>query len=296
MKLKIWGTRGSYPVCRPDVMRYGGNTTCFEFRTDSERLVIDGGSGIAPLGRKLTRICEGPTKLHLFLTHPHWDHVLGYPYFRPFYDERFTIDIHGADSENKTLEDIFTTQHREGNFPVPFQELHATISLHRTQAGDTVTLGELEVRSIQLNHPGVDLGYRFQSDSGSAVLLTDLAPIGDNHLGDGMPQRAEDNQSAFEQDYYSDLVDFVRGTDIVLHDTNFTEEEIVGRRHWGHSTPDEALKLLAHYDSPPALVLTHHDPDHSDEIMDGIYNDAKKKGKELGIDVLIAKEGEVFDL
>ena len=296
MKLKVWGTRGSYPVCRSDVMRYGGNTTCFELRTASEHLVIDGGSGIAPLGRHLTSDCQGPTQLQLFLTHPHWDHVLGYPYFRPFYDARFDITIHGPDSETKTLEDIFSTQHKAGNFPVPFQELRANITLKRLDPGAVIRRGDLEVSSLQLNHPGIDLGYRFQSDGACAILLTDLAPIGDNYLGDGMTRLAEENPRAFEQDHYSALVDFVKGADLVLHDTNFTEEEIVGKRHWGHSTPDDALKLLRHYDAPPALVLTHHDPDHSDEIMDTIYEETKKKGKELGVEVLIAKEGEVFDL
>ncbi|MEC9070994.1 MAG: MBL fold metallo-hydrolase, partial [Myxococcota bacterium] len=240
--------------------------------------------------------CQGPKNLQLFLTHPHWDHVLGYPYFRPFYDERFDITIHGADSENKTLEDIFSTQHKAGNFPVPFQELRASITLNRLQPGTTIRLGDLEVQSLQLNHPGVDLGYRFQAEHASAVLLTDLAPIRDNLLGDGMARLADDNSRAFEQDHYSGLVDFVKGADLVLHDTNFTEEEIVGKRHWGHSTPDDALKLLSHHDAPPALVLTHHDPDHNDEIMDAIYEETKKKGREMGVDVLIAKEGEVFDL
>ena len=296
MKLKIWGTRGSYPVCRSDVMRYGGNTTCFELWTNSAHLVIDGGSGIAPLGRQLADECQGPADLQLFLTHPHWDHVLGYPYFRPFYDERFSIQIHGADSETKTLEDIFSTQHKEGNFPVPFQELRAAISLQPLTPGTPVQTGDVEIRNIQLNHPGVDLGYRFQDDGASVIVLTDLAPIGDNLLGDGMALLAEDNPRAFEQDHYGALVDFVRGADLVLHDTNFTEEEIVGKRHWGHSTPDDALKLLSHHDAPPALVLTHHDPAHSDEIMDAIYDEAKRKGREMGIDVLIAKEGEVFEL
>ena len=296
MKLKVWGTRGSYPVCRPNVMRYGGNTTCLELWTADDHVVIDGGSGIAPLGRELIVTAGGPMHLNLMLTHPHWDHVLGYPYFQPFYDPRFTIDIYGADSENKTLEAIFSTQHQAGNFPIGFDDLESSLKLNQLQPEQIVNLNTMQVRTIQLNHPGMDLGYRFEANGASVVFLTDLAPIEDNHLGVGMAEKAADNAKALEQDYYSALVEFVRGADLVLHDTNFTEEEIVGKRHWGHSTPQMAIQLLSELDAPPPLVLTHHDPDHSDEMMDEIYEQAKRDGKHDRVDVLIAKEGEVFEL
>ena len=296
MELTIWGTRGSYPVCRPDVMRYGGNTTCFAMQDGSEHLIVDGGSGIVPLGRALTRNPCSHTRLGLFLTHPHWDHVLGYPHFAPFYDERFQIDIHGADSENRTLEGIFSTQHQAGNFAVAFRELQSNITLHQLRPGDEVHFASTRVRSIQLNHPGVDLGYRFDTAQASIVVFTDLAPIEDNLLGDGMSEQAEGREKAFEKDYVNALVDFVRGADLVLHDTNFTKEEIVNRRHWGHSTPEDALTMLSHLDHPPALVLTHHDPNHSDEQKDHIYKKAKQEGHDCGVDVMIAREGEVLCL
>lgn len=297
MHITIWGTRGSYPVCRPEVMRYGGNTTCFELHEGDDRIVVDGGTGAVALGRELVHTeRQAGAQVSLFLTHPHWDHVIGLPYFGPFYDEAFTIDVYGASSENRKLEAVLATQHEQAHFPVPFRELRAAIHVHELGPTSRVKLRSLEVSSMQLNHPGMDLGYRFESPSAVAIVLTDLAPIEDNHLGAGMAAAAEGAARAFEQDYYGALVEFVRGADIVLHDTNFTEDEIANRRHWGHSTPDEALRLLSHLDMPPALVLCHHDPDHSDATMDEIYEAAKKAGRRQATEVLIAKEGGVLQL
>ena len=152
------------------------------------------------------------------------------------------------------------------------------------------------MRTCQLNHPGYDLGYRFEAPSGTFVILTDLAPIENNLLGAGMTEAAEGRQAQFEQDYYSGLVEFVRGADLVYHDTNFTDDEIEGRVHWGHSTPTHALALLSQLESPPGLILSHHDPDHSDDQLDAIYSATRSEGKSRGIEVLIAKEGGSFQL
>jgi phosphoribosyl 1,2-cyclic phosphodiesterase len=232
----------------------------------------------------------------MFLTHSHWDHVLGYPYFSPFYDRRFHIDIYGADSENRTLDDVFSQQYSEDNFPVPFQDQGSHLRLHRIGHGSRINLGSLAVQAVQLNHPGMDLGYRFSSGQGDVAILTDLAPIEDNLLGQEMKSHAGDRPRSFELDYSHSLVELIRGTDLVIYDTNFTEEEIVGKRHWGHSTPEEALRTLSHLDAPPALVLSHHDPGHDDDTMDAILAHTRRLGKTMGIEVLIAREGGVFEL
>jgi phosphoribosyl 1,2-cyclic phosphodiesterase len=292
MRITVYGTRGSYPVCRRDVLRYGGNTTCLLLESGSTKIVIDGGTGIVRLGRELERSSE--RRLHLVLTHPHWDHVLGLPHFAPFYSAGVEVDVYGSDSENRILQGILSRQHNDRNFPVPFAKLPATLRMHRIVARQSFELGGVRVRTLQLNHPGIDLGYRFEDESGSFVVLTDLAPIEDNLLGAGMSDAAAGRARQFEQDYLSALCDFVRGADFVYHDTNFTAAEIEGRRHWGHSTPDDALALLGQHAAAPALILSHHDPDHSDETMDGIWAHTRRLGKERGIDVLIAAEGGSF--
>ncbi len=296
MRVKVYGSRGSYPVCRRNVVRYGGNTTCWLLESGNEVVIIDGGSGIVSLGRELvTRYPEGRT-IHICLTHPHWDHMLGLPFFEPIFKSHFSIIVHGADSENKPLESVLATQHKEDSFPVSFNHLPSNISFDRLQPGDTRCIGHITVSTLQLNHPGMDLGYRFETDRSIFVFFTDLAPIAGNYLGAGMTSRAEGREAAFERDYWASLVAMTAGADLVLHDTNFTDKEIEGHMHWGHSTPSQALELLAQHATPPALILSHHDPGHSDTDMDDIYELAKNQGKEHGVEVLIAKEGGVYQL
>jgi phosphoribosyl 1,2-cyclic phosphodiesterase len=273
-------------------MRYGGNTTCLLLAAAGQHIVIDGGTGIVALGERL--IQERVRHIRVFLTHPHWDHVMGLPYFEPLYTPGYSVDIYGADSENKPLEAVVATQHRLGSFPVAFEGLQAQVRFHQVTPQSRFKVdSDLEVSAYQLNHPGIDLGYKFSSREGTFVVLTDLGPIEDNHLAAGM---ADSSNKAETQRYYQGLVDFVRSADLVYHDTNFTEQEIVGRRHWGHSTPDDALLLVGQHATPPRLILGHHDPDHSDDVMDAIYNNARTEGRRRGIDVLVAKEGETLEV
>ena len=295
MKITVFGTRGSYPVCRESVLRYGGNTTCLYLECGADRIVIDGGSGIAPLGKQLLDTGRGG-QLSLFLTHPHWDHVMGLPFFAPLYSPQFCVKVYGADSETKTLESVLASQHTEGHFPIHFRALAATIETERLSSHSEVSVGQVRVRALQLNHPGVNLGYRFEAEAGSFVILTDLAPIEGNHLGLGMSERAESRARAFEQDYRSELVEFLRGADLVYYDTNFTDDEIEGRIHWGHSTPSSALSVLAELRDGPALILSHHDPNHSDDFMDEVYRQTRSRGREQRTEVLISREGASFEL
>lgn len=297
MRIKIYGTRGSYPVCNLKVNRYGGNTTCFFIQEDKEQIIIDGGSGIANLGNEIVK-CPllYNKKINILLTHTHWDHVMGFPFFYPFYYDKYKINIYGADSETMMIKDVLVRQQSDDNFPIPFEALKANINFNTLMSGKELTFNNIKVKTYQLNHPGYDLGYRFESESGVFIVLTDLAEINNNYLGMGMKEKAENKQNAFEKDYYNGLVEFIKDADIVLHETNFTTDEIKGKKHWGHSCPAEALKLLSHYNSPPALILSHHDPFHTDEDMDEIYFDTKDKGKKMGIEVFIAKEGGEFIL
>lgn len=276
-------------------MKYGGNTTCLSIEAEQQFFIVDGGTGIARLGQHLLTHHEHK-HFQLFLTHPHWDHVMGLPFFSPFYNPDYTVDIYGADSENKPLKEIFSFQHKEQSFPVPFESLKAGINLNQIDQGHTSQFGNITVIAHRLNHPGVNLGYRFESQKGVFVILTDLASIEDNYLSQGMAKQAQDNPQKFEERYYHDLVEFIRGADLVMHDTNFTQDEIVGRRHWGHSTPEDALDLLSQLNAPPMLILSHHDPNHPDSMMDDIYQHTRQEGKRRGIEVMIAKEGGSFQL
>jgi ribonuclease BN (tRNA processing enzyme) len=273
-------------------MRYGGNTTCLLLEHGSEKVVIDGGSGIMPLGRQLMEQSE-QGMLSLFLTHAHWDHVLGLPFFKPLYSAGYRVNVYGASTENRRLDDLLATQHADRFFPIRFHELAADIRIRTLSGGETVSLPGIEVSTMQLNHPGLDLGYRFQTKSGVFVMLTDLAPIANNVLGHGMQDTGKCEKDVATC-YTDALTEFVRGADVVVHDTNFTDQEIEGKVHWGHSTPSHALALLSALDQKPALVLSHHDPAHSDDFMDGFYDETRARGRELGVDVMVAREGWSF--
>jgi len=297
MKITIFGTRGSYPVCIPDILEYGGNTTCIFVEEKDEHIIIDGGSGIVNLGRHIINNQDKyPKNLRIVVTHTHWDHVLGFPFFSPFYKVDYSINIYGADSETMNVKDVFSKQHHPHNFPIPFESLKAKISFNTLDGDDTILLNHLKIKTYQLNHPGKDLGYRFESESGTFVFLTDLAPIENNYLGIGWNEQAKADPKSFEKKYYEGLVKFIDGANLIMHDTNFTEEEIKNKRHWGHSTPDDAIKLAFRINIPPTVILSHHDPFHTDKDMDNIYQYSKDLGKKMGVDILVAKEGGEFTL
>lgn len=298
MRLKIYGCRGSYPVSRKEIVFYGGNTTSYIIEHNEQKFLIDGGTGIVNLGIDLVKNgSKSARSINLFITHTHWDHVMGLPFFQPFYRKYFNIDIYGANTETMGLQKAISNQlDGHQNFPIRFHSLEANINFLTFKPGKSYKIEDVKVTSFQLNHPGMDLGYRFDSEDSSFVVLTDLAPIEDNYLGKGMKEKAEGRSKDFEKDYMNDLLNFIKGSDLVIMDTNFTEEEIKDKRHWGHSTPDEGIKLFSHLDNPPVLVLSHHDPNHSDQNMHEIYKRARKIGKENHIEVLIAKERGEFRL
>ena len=293
MKITVFGTRGSYTVCRHSFMRYGGNTTCLYLESGKDRIVIDGGSGVAPLGRQLVESGQAG-ELNLFLTHPHWDHVMGLPFFLPLYTPGFEVSLYGSDSDNKTLQGVFSTQHAEEHFPVRFSSLSRQVQTKQLASRSEVQLGSTRIKAFQLNHPGMNLGYRFEGDGGTFVILTDLAPIRDNHLGHGIAQLPSPTP-----------VPSSRTTMVIWSSSRcrprflrhqFPDEEIQGRLHWGHSTPQHALETLAELSDGPALILSHHDPNHSDEFMDLVYERTRAAGRAQNTEVLIAREGEGFTL
>lgn len=292
MKITVYGTRGSYPVCTPNVIKYGGNTTCHYIESGDDKIIIDGGSGIRNLGKDIMkRDNDDEYNLNLLITHTHWDHIMGYPFFSPLYNKSYSINIYGAESETMKIPEAFSQQHKSLNHPIPFESLKANINFNEISGDSEIEFENIIVKTYQLNHPGKDMGYRFETKQGVFVLLTDLASIEDNYLAMGMEKQAKYDPKGLEQSYYEGLVNFIKDADVILHDTNFTEEEIKNKRHWGHSSPEEALKLVSNYDNPPSVILSHHDPFHSDSDMDLIYKETKRKGRKSRIEVLIAKEG-----
>jgi phosphoribosyl 1,2-cyclic phosphodiesterase len=251
MIIRCYGARGSIPVSGREYLKYGGDTTCMEIRTkNDEIIVIDAGSGIRRLGNKLVR--EGRCKLTLLFTHSHWDHILGFPFFKPIYDARASIRLMGCPISQGNLRDLLSKAMLPPYFPVPFGQLNAEIK-HTGTCHSSFQIDSVEVSSINISHPNQGLGYKFTEDGKSFVFLTD------NELGFKHP-------GGHEAEEY---VAFAAGADLLIHDAEYTREQYLSTRSWGHSTFADALDLGLRA-GVKSLGLFHHNQDRTDEEEDAI--------------------------
>ncbi|MBI5472099.1 MAG: MBL fold metallo-hydrolase [Ignavibacteriae bacterium] len=293
MRLKFWGTRGSIPTPGKETVRYGGNTPCIEVRLRGERLVIlDAGTGIRDLGEALMAKGES-VNAHLLIGHPHWDHIQGFPFFKPAFISGNELTILGAQSKNVTLRQMISDQMNKVYFPIQLNELKAKINFHPLREG-TIEIAGAKLTSIYVNHPAFALGYRLEANGRSVVYISDNEPF------DGEVARSVKNVEKVIVDKYTEtkgdpnqrIFDFARGADILIHDATYTPEEYVNRVGWGHSHYLFTLKVAAEA-QVKKLVLFHHDPSHSDDKIDEIVDTCKKEIKTRGykFDCVAAAEG-----
>ncbi len=268
MELTFYGARGTCPIARRDQLRYGGNTTCLHFRTRSgQELILDGGSGGRLLGAEMMQreFGKGLGEAYILVGHTHWDHILGFPFFEPFYLEGNRFVVVSAGQPGTHIRDILSGQQVDINFPMPLEYFPARLEYLPFKPGAKLTLGEFRVETVQLNHPGITVGYRIEADGGAVTVYTDTARVREVRLGDGMGGPGPDE--GFSREYLQQLAHCARQADVLVHDTHFLEHEMLGRYHWGHSTVEDALEMarMARVDQ---LVLFHHHPEHSDAVVD----------------------------
>jgi len=251
MEIKFWGTRGSIPAPGAQTLEFGGNTTCLEVvLANGHRVVIDGGTGLRLLGRHLLEN-HIPCRFHLLLTHGHWDHLLGIPFFEPIYLESTQVIVDGWPPAFQGMTRVFDSHMGDGFFPVAFDHLKANIDYLNTVAHGPLDLDGVLIDSIRLNHPQGGLGFRFREGKHTMVFITD------NELSAARGRRIPE------------FVEFVRGCDLLIHDAQYLPEEISERRGWGHSTYEEVV-ALAKAGEVHNLLLTHHDPSRSDGDVEKI--------------------------
>ena len=287
MRVRFWGTRGSVPTPGRTTVRYGGNTACVEMRTAAGGFFIfDSGTGIRELGLKLMR--EGrPVSAHLMLGHTHWDHIHGFPFFTPAFVPGNHLVIYGARDLDRSLRDVLAGQMHFTYFPVPLGDLRADIDFVELEEGE-IQIEDAHVKTHYLNHTAVCMGYRLEADGVSVAYITDHEPYGaaSNGLREGFVHGGDRR-----------LVEFVRGVDLLIQDAQYTAEEYLGRRGWGHGSTnyvtDLALAAGAHQ-----LALFHHEPTHSDDDIDGMVALARAKASESGsqLEVFAAAEGCEIEL
>jgi phosphoribosyl 1,2-cyclic phosphodiesterase len=280
MKVKFWGVRGSIPTPGPTTVRYGGNTTSIEVRAADTLIILDAGTGIRELGHDL--ITQGDSQ-HIFLliTHTHWDHINGFPFFPPAFAHGNTIDVYGPALKDRSLEQIFSSQMDYSFFPVTQAQLAASLNFHDLQE-TTFFIKDLQISTRYMNHPVIDLGYRISYRGKSIFFTGDHEPYYNAQPFHG----AKGNKSKLEElnarvaALNQAVVDFVRDVDLLICDATYTPEEYKKHIGWGHASTDQVLDLAVRA-RVKKLVLTHHEPTHSDEKMDKIHSYALKKVREM---------------
>ena len=296
--VKLWGVRGSIPVPGPSTLQYGGNTTCVELRADDEIVILDAGTGIRALGSALEEeFGAKPIDVSLLITHMHWDHIQGFPFFAPCYHAKNRIHILGYDGTNASLRDTFAGQMSAPFFPVQMQALPGKVVVEEIEKSE-FKIGQLTVRTHLMNHPGVCVGYRIDCSRGSIAFLPDTEPYEGRmiHSNDGQTFSGEDLQTQTKE-RRRQLIEFLRDCDLLIVDTQYTDEEYEAHVGWGHSSLSATLRLALDA-TVKKLVLFHHDPTHSDAEMDEMAKAAQvfvgRSGKDL--QVVVAREGAEFEL
>lgn len=290
MKFRFWGVRGSIPVPGPHTVRYGGNTTCIEVRTDDGTLIVfDGGTGIFALAQHLLKSL--PVVANVFITHSHWDHIQGLPFFVPLFIPGNKVRFHGAldPVTGHGVEQVMATQLQYSYFPVREAELKARIEYETLGIGETVSVGDATVTGTLLSHPVVDLGYRVECGGKSLFFTGDHEPSY-NIYEPGDADWAE-YQSLID-DKQRAVDEAMRGVDALIVDSAYTREEYASKRGWGHGTFDSAIDTALRVGAK-TLYCTHHEPTRSDDALEAVFNEAvTRRAAELGsLKVVLAYEG-----
>jgi phosphoribosyl 1,2-cyclic phosphodiesterase len=284
--VKFWGTRGSIPTPSSWTRVYGGNTSCVEVRFDDTIFVCDAGSGIRELGKDLISRNPRPKLLHLFITHTHWDHIQGFPFFGPAYLPDTEIRIYGQSVENNGPYRLLSGQMSSDYFPVSFRDLGARVIPDSLEQGRK-EIGGVTVRSFPLNHPGGCDGYLFEKNGCKIVYATD------NELeiqaGDKFPDFA--NQGALRR-VPEPLVEAIRGADLLIADAQYDEKEYATKQKWGHSSCYSVTDLGIQA-GVKNLALFHHDPESTDEAIDSKIQTCMIRADKFGggMAVFAAREG-----
>lgn len=304
MRIKFWGVRGSIPCPGPTTVRYGGNTACLELSFDDpERLIIiDAGSGLRPLGNHLMAKYGGkqPIEAEIFLTHTHWDHIMGFPFFTPIYLPNSRFKIYGPVTyEEEPLKEVLSGQWTYRYFPVRQEDLSAQIEYVHLIEGEYDLEQGLSLKTKYLNHPLLCLGYRFEYkgkvfctvyDTEPFINLFDCDPSDPNYdeevIAEGAAAAAEENER---------IEQFVQGADLVIYDAQYTDAEYQsGRIGWGHSSIEQAV-AVAKRNKVKQLALFHHDIQRSDEQLDELAQQPIIADAD-GIEIFFAREGMEIEL
>jgi phosphoribosyl 1,2-cyclic phosphodiesterase len=249
-ELKFWGTRGSCAVSGPQFSRFGGNTSCLEVRYEESLLILDAGTGILPLGKTL----KENKKIDLFLSHFHWDHIIGFPFFEPLYHQDTHITIWAPQGHKKTIQELFQQLLAEEFFPIKLAELRAKLEFRPIQENHPFQTGPIRLDFHKVHHPGLTYGFKIHTPHQIIGYVTD---------------------DEIQLERSQALIDFYRGCDLLIHEAQYLPSEYVQKKGWGHTSLPEAIRFINAV-KPGKWLVTHHDPSHTDEDLLSMQKEAQK--------------------
>lgn len=297
MNVRIWGTRGSYPVARAEMLRYGGNTTCVEVRVGDTCIILDAGTGLRLLGEALSHEAGAtPSELYLLITHTHWDHILGFPFFKPIYNPQTTMCIYGLQRTQASLRTIIDNAVSDPLLPIGLNNLAATLNFHEINYDVSFELGQdVRITTARANHPYHALGYRIESDTGILVFVPDTGPFHTILFGEefivwkGAPPSLSAKEARTLAQMRAAMLRLIEGADWLIYDTQFTLDQYTRFPHWGHGTPEQAIEI-AYEAGAKEVLLFHHDPHRTDAELDEIV-EVHRAMAPAGLQVHAAYEG-----
>ncbi|MBW3534783.1 MAG: MBL fold metallo-hydrolase [Gemmatimonadetes bacterium] len=279
VRVRCWGTRGSIPSPGPATAGYGGNTPCVEVRVGEQRVVFDAGSGMRLLGLDVQEESR-PADVTIFLSHFHWDHIQGFPFFAPLYQPEARLRIVGPAQQDMDVRSLFAGQMGPIYFPVPFSAVAATATFDHLNEG-TWEEGGIRVSAMRVRHPSFTVGYRLEAEGRTLCYVPDNELVGASH------ETADRWRERFTR--------FVGGADVLIHDAMYTDEEYASKEGWGHSTFRQAVELAADA-GVRRLLFFHHAPERSDAALTAIVRARRKEADALGLGLEVDAASEGVDL
>jgi phosphoribosyl 1,2-cyclic phosphodiesterase len=294
MKIRFWGVRGSIASPGPKTVRYGGNTTCIEIRTDDNQLIIlDAGTGIFPLSQSL--LSELPVTANVLITHTHWDHIQGLPFFVPNFIPGNTLRLHGAFDpvSGKGIEQVMSTQLQYSFFPVREAEMRAAIEYVTLTPGQSIHIGSAKITPYLLNHPVINLGYRIESHGKSVFFTGDHEPP--YNIYDPIDDSFADYQ-VFVDEKLALIAEAIRDVDVIIADSSYTDAEYRTKVGWGHGTFSSSISAAAAANAK-VLFCTHHEPTRSDDELETAFAAALASNEAFAsaLDIRLAREGDIYE-
>lgn len=290
-RLKFWGVRGSTPAPGPNTVEYGGNTSCVEIRAKGELIILDAGTGLRLLGRELAEeFKDQPLNLTLLLTHTHWDHIQGLPFFQPAYEPQNRLRILGYEGARHGLSNVLSNQMENPFFPITLQDLPANLQIEELHEMK-FSIGRVRVEACFANHPGICVGYRLFTGESSIAYFPDNEP---HYIANGIDPKAA---AEYLQSQERRIVSFLRGVDFLIMDAQYDQAEYQQHRGWGHACMDDVVALALKAEVKK-LFLFHHDPDHDDAKIAEMTEHARKlvKAQNGKMQIEAAREGLVVEL